>query len=285
MAYAMQSTNKPTVSAILATNAIKNLGQNLELTQAQLARAKSSALTLSSDPKLAKCDPYSLVKYCFETARYNFTRDDCVYPVPYGDKVQAQVGYKGYRELAMRSNKYNDINCSEVKECDRVFRDKETGKIRVEFNEDYKQALTAKTVGFYAFAVNKEGQLTNSLFWSIEDVEKHGKHYSKTYSSIWGDKEFGFVKMAKKTVIKQLCNELDQTPELKEALKLDQIVYGKENELDEYLDNPNNTTSKVIDFSEPKQVENVVETAPVDEVKEETKNVEESKDGSLPWEE
>ena len=47
--------------------------------------------------------------------------------------------------------------------------------------------------------------------------------------------------MAKKTVIKQLCNELDQTPELKEALAFDQIVLGKEGQQDTYADNPNNT--------------------------------------------
>ena len=100
---------QPTMSVILASNSIAELGKSLCLTEKQLMKARSSALTLSSDPKLSKCDPYSLVKYCFEIARYNFSRDDCAYPVPYGNKVQAQIGYKGFRELAMESQKYDEV--------------------------------------------------------------------------------------------------------------------------------------------------------------------------------
>lgn len=229
---------QPTMSAILASNSIAELGRSLCLDEKQLMKARSSALTLSSDPKLSKCDPFSLVKYCFEIARYNFTRDDCAYPVPYGNKVQAQIGYKGFRELAMESGKYDEITCSEVYSCDKVTRDRVTGQINVEFNEDYMATTKAELIGFFAFARTKEGKVSNSLFWTKEQCEKHGKHYSKTYASIWGDKEFGFVKMAKKTLIKQLCQELDQTPQLTNAIKHDQIVFGGKNEDDKYLDNP-----------------------------------------------
>ena len=231
---------KQKMSVVLASNAVAELGKSLNLTNEQQMKAKSSALKLSSDPKLKNCDSYSLIKYCFEVARYNFTRDDACYPVPYGNSVQAQIGYIGLREIAMRSKKYNEITCSEVYDCDKVIRDRETGQIKVEFNEDYLATQDAKLVGFFAFAKTKDGVVSNSLFWTKEQCEKHGRHYSKTYSSVWADKDFGFNKMAKKTVIKQLCNELDQTPELKEALAFDQIVMGKEGQEDKYLDNPNN---------------------------------------------
>lgn len=231
---------KQKMSVVLASKAVAELGKSLSLTNEQQMKAKSSALKLSSDPKLRNCDPYSLIKYCFEVARYNFTRDDSCYPVPYGNLVQVQMGYKGLREIAMRSNKYDEITCTEVYDCDKIIRDRETGQIRVEFNEDYLATQNAKLVGFFAFARTKEGKISNSLFWTVEQCEKHGRHYSKTYNSIWNDKEFGFVKMAKKTVIKQLCNELDQTPELREVLGLDQIVIGKEGQEDKYLDNPQN---------------------------------------------
>lgn len=232
---------KQKMSVVLASNAVAELGKSLNLTNEQQMKAKSSALKLSSDPKLKNCDSYSLIKYCFEVARYNFTRDDSCYPVPYGNSVQAQMGYKGLREIAMRSNKYNEITCTEVYDCDKVIRDRETGQIKVEFNEDYLATSKANLVGFFAYAKTKEGVISNSLFWTKEQCEKHGRHYSKTYASVWGDKDFGFNKMAKKTVIKQLCNELDQTPELKEALAFDQIVLGKEGQQDTYADNPNNT--------------------------------------------
>lgn len=239
MAYNMETTNKP-VSALLASNAVKSLGQNLCLTQEQLLKANSMAIQLSTDPKLSKCEPSSIIKYCYEIVRYNFTRDDCAYPVPYGNKIQAQIGYKGFRELAMRSQKYNQISCNEVKECDKVIRNPLTGEIEVEFNTDYALASKSPTIGFYAFAVTKEGKLSNKLFWSLEQAKNHGKRYSKTYNSIWTDESYGFSKMAKKTVIKQLCQELDQTPELREAMLNDQVVYGVEEEANKYEDNPLN---------------------------------------------
>lgn len=240
MAYNVEQSNRKPMSVVIASNAVKQLGENLRLTQEQLMRANSMAIQLSTDDKLSKCDPTSIIKYCYEIIRFNFTRDDCAYPVPYGTKIQAQIGYKGFRELAMRSQKYNQISCSEVRECDKVTRNKLTGEIEVEFNEDYLNASKSPVIGFYAFAITKEGNLSNKLFMSSAEVEKHGKRYSKSYNSLWGDKEFGFVKMAKKTVIKQLCNELDQTPALKEAMLNDQVVYGVEDEMNKYEDNPLN---------------------------------------------
>lgn len=268
MSNEITTKKQPTMSVILASNSIAELGKSLCLSEKQLMKARSSALALSSDPKLSKCDPYSLVKYCFEIARYNFSRDDCAYPVPYGNKVQAQIGYKGFRELAMESQKYDEISCSEVYSCDKVIRDRETGQLKVEFNEDYLATATSTLIGFFAYARTKEGRISNSLFWTKEQCEKHGKRYSKTYNSVWGDKEFGFVKMAKKTVIKQLCQELDQTPQLQEAIKQDQIVFGGNGENDKYLDNPltDSYEVKYVDSSEVKEVveENITNSKKVE---------------------
>lgn len=251
---ARSEPSKPKISQILANNAIKALAQDLALTREQIIKANGTALTLSTNPKLKDCDPMSLVRYCYEIARYNFSRDDCAYPVPYKNAVQAQIGFKGFRELALRSNKYNQISCSLVTSADRVFRDRDTGEIRVEFNEDFNAANQAEIIGYYAFAKNKENIVVNSKYMSKEECEKHGRHYSKTYDSIWGDKEFGFDKMAMKTVIKQLCSELAQTPELSEAMNTDQIVFTEKGK--GYYDNPNskeNTTvfAEELDFTAP----------------------------------
>lgn len=234
---------QPKMSAVLASDAIKELCNSLSLSDEQVNRAKSSALELYSSKALKDCDPFSLVKFCFETARYNFSRNDCIYPVPYKDnktgvtKVQAQMGYKGFRELCLRSNSYNEINCSEVYDCDKVYRDADTGKIKVDFNNNVEALDSAKLVGFFAYATDTNGKLVNYLYWSKEKCLEHGKKYSKSFSrddSLW--KGIEFEKMAKKTVLKQLCNELKTTPDLERAIKLDQLVLGSKGEADEYLD-------------------------------------------------
>ena len=229
-----QQQTKPNISAILASNGAKVLAQNLQLSKDQIMKANSAALRLASDSKLKNCDPYSILKYVYETARYNFSRDDCCYPVPYGSTIQTQIGYKGFRELALQSGEYEDIKYAIVYDCDHISRDKITGEIKVEFEEDYTKTINAKVVGYYAFALKKgTNEVCNSVFWTKEQCEKHGHSYSKTYDSIWGNNEYSFNKMALKTVVKQLTNELKMTPKLEQALKQDGYVYGQG-----YADNP-----------------------------------------------
>lgn len=262
------SKKTPSMSSLLASKGVQELGQSLNLTQQQLTKATSEAMRLSTDPKLANTDHYSLIKYCFETARFNFVRDDAIYPVPYYNRntgttqVQAQMGYKGFVELAMRSGKYREISASPVYSCDYVKRDRLTGNVIVEFEEDYNKTKGAKKIGFYAYAIDKQGNLTNSLFWDIDKLEKHGKRYSKTYNSLWGANEYTFDKMASKTVIKQLVNELDMSPELQQSITLDQLVFGGKGEQNTYLDNPFTSndieaelTDSGIDIATPKVID------------------------------
>lgn len=234
------TNKKPTMSAILASNGIKELANSLSLTPKQINKAKGAALALSSNPNLSKCDPFSLVKYCYEIARYDFSRDDCVYPVPYYDshtgstKVQAQIGFRGFRELAYQSGLYSEINASVVYSDDKVRRDRETGEIVVEFSES-PEAMDGAVVGYFAFAKDKQGKLISSVYMSKAKMDKHRDTYSNSKSGPWTT---SYEKMALKTVIKQLCGQISTSPLLNDAIKLDQSVIGGKDETDKYLDNP-----------------------------------------------
>ncbi len=265
MAYEMNNQVKPrqSVSTLLASNSVKSLAQNLHLTNDQLMKANSTALTLSTNPALRRCEPISIIKYVYEVARMNFSRDDCVYPVPYGNSIQAQVGYKGFKELAMRSGEYLDVNCKIVYDCDRIERDEDTGIVKVKFEKDYDKVINAKVKGYYAYAISKETkEICNTVYWSKEKCEKHGREYSKTFDSLWGKNEQSFNKMALKTVLKQLCNELSTTPQLEYARKQDGYVYGEG-----YADNPQNNKKVLneIDSTFEEEVEEIIDN-PAEEV-------------------
>jgi len=231
---------KPTMSAVLASKGIAELGSSMSLTPEQLANAKGAAMALSSNPNLKECDPFSLVKFCFETARYNFTRDDCMYPVPYKDKnsgttkVQAQLGFKGIRELVYRTGLYKIVDASIVYKGDKVVRNRETGDIKVEFNENVED-LSDEVIGYYAYAIDADGKLAASTYMTKKQMEEHRAKYSKSATGPWSSE---FNKMAMKTVIKRLCGKLPSSPLISMAIKQDQVVYGGKNEKDEYLDNP-----------------------------------------------
>lgn len=256
MGETKNNTYQLTMTQVLNNKNIVCLGDSLHLTEAQKAQAASTALQLSSDAKLCTCDKFSLAKFCFETARYNFSRPDCIYPVPYGKYIQAQLGYRGYKELAMRSKLYKEIDAVEVLECDTLKRNRLTGQISVEFEEDVNKTIDSKVVGYYAYAINTDGELCGSLYWTIAQCEAHGRKYSKTYDSVWGK---NLPVMAKKTVLKQLLGKLPTTPDIQAAIKQDQIVYGGDGEEDTYKDNPYNDEPEYTDVEVQNETLDVVE--------------------------
>lgn len=251
------SKPKLTMSMVLANKNIKDLGTTLGLTKEQEQIATSTALQLSSNASLCMCDKYSLAKFCYEIARYGMP-DGYIYPVPYNKYVQVQFSYKFYREQCLRTGLYREIDAVMVLSCDKIVRDRETGKPKVIFEEDYEKTQNAVVIGCYAYATDKEGKLLSSVYWSKEKLEQHGRTYSKSYDSVWGK---NFEKMAKKTVIKQLCGTLRITPEIASALKNDQIVFGGDGEENTYADNPQNIVSKeetpIVDVKDAPKIDDI----------------------------
>lgn len=265
MAETKTNNYELTMTQVLANKNIASLMDSLHLTEKQKLQATSTALELSSSATLCTCDKFSLAKFCIETVRYEFSRPDCIYAVPYKKYVQVQIGYRGYRELAMRSKLYKEIDAVEVLECDKLHRDRTTGRITVEFEEDVNKTIESKAVGFYAYAIGIDGELISSLYWTKKQCEEHGHKFSQSYDSVWGKQ---FSKMAKKTVLKQLLGQLPTTPDLQAAIKQDQLVFGGDGEEDTYMDNPLNTPPEYTDV----EIENETTDVKVDK-KESTEDV------------
>lgn len=237
-----------TITQIINSVATQKLFDSMHLSQQAKSSLTASMIKYADDPKLRNCDKYSIFKYCLAVYSLKLEGIDKVYPVPYGVKdgryyVQMQVGYKGFREMAMRSGKYASINCSTVCECDKVLRNPETGRIEVEFETDYTKAENAKVIGFFAYALDKNThQIIDSEYMSQDKINKHATKYSETYKNNnlktpWFTEP---IEMAKKTVIKKLCKRLDTSEEMQNLVANDQIVFGSENEKNIYADNPNN---------------------------------------------
>lgn len=233
------------VSALLASNSVKALGETLHLSQKQLEKANGVAITLASNPTLANCTPASIIQFVYSTARYNFSRDDACYPVPYGNKVQAQIGYQGWKELAMRSGKYSKIECKEVVEGEEPTTD-EDGEPEIKFIKDFTARKTKKVIGYYGFAKYKDGSIARKIYWTVDEIEKHAKRYSKVYQRGGGLWATDFDKMARKTIIKFVCKDLDMSEDLSTALKVDQAVFDGNKAT--YADNPQNI--ETFDFSD-----------------------------------
>lgn len=161
----------------------------------------------------------------------------------YWEKVaQFQLGYKGYIQLAIRSNFYRDIDVLEIKDGEYLGRDQNTGKHRFKFISNYEERRDKETIGYLAYFEYLNG-FTKQAYWTKNDMEEHATTYSKAYR---GDREKGtaysfwttkFDDMAFKTMIRHLISRWGiMSIDLQTAIERDMAVI-EENENYEYVDN------------------------------------------------
>lgn len=195
------------------------------------------AVMVSHNEQLKKCDPVTIVSAAVISASLDLPLDPNLgfaYIVPYKDKAQFQIGYKGFIQLAWRSGQYRNINVTEVHEGELIKHDKLTGEC--EF--DWDAAKSNKIIGYAAYFELLNGA-RKTEYWDKSKVETHGKRFSQTYKrgfGLWSD---DFDSMGKKTVLKALLNRWGiLSIEMQTAIKFDQgVVNDIESQDVEYVDN------------------------------------------------
>jgi recombination protein RecT len=107
------------------------------------------------------------------------------YIVPYKEKgegvAQFQMGYKGFIQLAQRTGLYKTINVSDVREGEIEEFDRLTGQIKFNWIQDDSR-LNKKIIGYVSYFELLNG-FSKLLYMTIEELEKHGSTFSKSYNS------------------------------------------------------------------------------------------------------
>lgn len=132
-------------------------------------------------PKLKECTPDSIISAALPFISFDFQfGTGCAYVVPYGDKATFLMGAKGYRQLAMRSGQYKDLDTIEVRQGEFLGRDESNGKPIFKFitDEDVRESLPI--IGYLAYFELLTG-FKASVYWSKEKVIKHAKRYSQSF--------------------------------------------------------------------------------------------------------
>jgi len=213
---------------------------------------------VSASPQLQKCEAKSILSAAFVAASYDLPIDSNLgfaAIVPYGNKAQFQMMYKGFVQLAIRSGAYEDMNVSEIYEDELKSYNPITGEI--EFVTDLssctqrKEGRSDKIVGYYAWFKLLTG-FRKGLFMTVEECRNHAEKYSASYkqdlkkgwtSSKWST---DFDAMAKKTVLKLLLSRWGMLSiDMQRAIQDDQKVY--EDEEGTYKDNPE-TKEEAVDI-------------------------------------
>lgn len=241
-----QLQTKPKFSVAIQTEGYKKLINN---TLGDPNKAKRFIASISSavatNTSLQQCDAGSILSGALLGEALNLSPSPQLgqyYLVPFKDKAQFQLGYKGYIQLAIRSGQYKDIDVIEVREGEYLGRDKITGKHQFEFIEDEVKRENESIIGYMAYFEYLNGFYKN-IYWSKEKMQKHALEYSQAYASdvkkgtsysFWSK---DFNGMAFKTMLRQLISKWGvMSIEIQEAMTKDMTVVKEDGTYD-YVDN------------------------------------------------
>ena len=207
---------------------------------------------VANNAQLQECVPLTVMFAALKATALNLPLENSLgmaYCIPYRNNkdnttvAQFQLGYKGFKQLALRSGQFAVIpNATDIKEGELKSRNRLTGECVFEFIENDKERAKAKTIGYASYFKLLNGA-ESTFYMSIEEMEAHALRYSQTYrsktdyikkSSKWTT---DFDDMAKKTVIKlNLSRNAPLSVEMQDAIKADQSVMYEADKY-EYTDN------------------------------------------------
>lgn len=189
-----------TIKALLDNPSIKKRFE--EVLNKKAPQYMSSIINLvNGDTNLKSCDQMSVVASCMVAATLELPVDKNLgyaWVVPYKDKAQFQLGYKGYVQLALRTGQYKSINVIEVHEGELIEWNPLTEELKIDFSKKKSDAI----IGYAGYFELLNG-FKKSTYWTKEQITKHKNKFSKS--------DFGWKKdfdaMAKKTVLRNMLSK------------------------------------------------------------------------------
>lgn len=251
-------------SAVISSDGYKKLINNTLRDPKRANRFVANVTSaVSSNPALQQCEASTIVSAALLGESLELSPSPVLaqfYMVPYKDNknnrmvAQFQLGVAGYKQLAIRSGQYLDIDAIEIREGEYKGRNKENGKPVFEFIEDDAIRENTPIIGYLAYFELLNG-FKKQVYFSHEKMLNHADQYSKAfnrkkyedllagkipqsemwkYSSPWYS---GFIGMALKTVLRQLLSKWGiLSVEMQTALTSDMGSINEDGSVD-YVDN------------------------------------------------
>lgn len=250
-------SGKPKFSEFITSKGIKASINNTLQSETATANFIGNMITVvNKNPIISDCDPVSVIGAGLQAEKLHLSLSPelgYAYLIPFNDKKHGRklavfmLGYRGYIQMAMRTNQYRNIGVHEVYEGEYAGKDK-FGEACFNWLDNTEGK---EVIGYVAYFEMLNG-FTKSVYWSKEKIINHAKKYSRTYDSSDGLWKNSFDKMAKKTLIRDLLHNwgMVSADYLNDAYKADQASIDLEGNKD-YVDNPQNDEDDVeIDFTQ-----------------------------------
>lgn len=222
--------------------------------QELLGKRSSAFLTsvlqaVSSNDLLQKVDPMSIYHAATIAATLDLPVNQNLgfsYLIPYKDKCQFQLGWRGLVQLALRSGQFNRISTTEIYEGQVKEENPLTGYVF-----DFTAKRSDKIIGYAAYFRLING-FEATYYMTVDQVLAHAKRFSQTFKKGYGLWVDDRDSMAKKTVLKLLLSKYAPLSiEMQKAVIADQGVINDEDATDvTYVDNTAEPVDKALERAE-----------------------------------
>lgn len=159
----------------------------------------SVLMVVSQSDYLMNCSPESIMISAMRSAVLKLSVDPGIgqaYLVPFKGKCTLIIGYRGYKEMALRTGRYRHLNVATIWKGQEVEEDQLTGVHTI-----HGKMTTVDPIGYMLFFQLLEG-FSKTFYMSIDQITKHAERYSQS----WGRKDSAwttnFEDMCKKTVMR-----------------------------------------------------------------------------------
>jgi len=148
----------------------------------------------TSEPKLQQCKPSAVVAECLRAATLKLPLNKSLgfaYVLPFNNNVkqpdgtwakvmtpQFVIGYKGYKQLAMRTGKYKYINEGFVYEGQQVNRNFLAGTFTIT-----GEPKSDQPIGYFSFFELING-FQSMLYMTLEEMARYAKRYAPTLKGV-----------------------------------------------------------------------------------------------------
>lgn len=229
---------------------------------------------VNGNSALAKCSPMKVIKCAMVAASLNLDVNPnlgLASIVPYNKKwkddkgkwheeqiPQFQMGWKGFVQLAIRTNQYKSMNVTEVYADEFESHDPYTGELKYHIvqNGDRANGRSENIVGYF-FCFELTSGFVKKAYMSKEDALNHAKHYSRAFQN---DLKYGtqtspwstmFDAMAEKTIVKNTLSKWGiLSTQFATAQSSDDASFSEDGDL-EYVDEADN----IVEIPEEKPIE------------------------------
>jgi recombination protein RecT len=174
---------------------------------------------IQNDQKLQSCTENSLFSVALQIADLGLSFNpaaDYVYIIPYGQKAQLQLSYKGLLHLVKKANPELFISSEIVYEGDTFSRKISTSTpdfMSIEYEQGENYGDLKKIKGAFVYFREGKEEPINSVYMSLSQLEQSRKASKAPNSGAWTS----FTdEMYRKVVLRRAMKQLSKMPELPE---------------------------------------------------------------------